>query len=346
MKKIVHLLVEAVLLILLVLLFLPLDLLSQQTAKTKVPKIGFCMDDFNVERWYRDRDMFTEKVKELGGEVLLEVAYSDTEAQIKQIRRLIEQGVDVLVIIPTEDGTALAPVITEATKKGIRVIAYDRLITNADIDYYVSHDGEMVGALMATYMIGKRPKGVYAILSGPDADANANLFKTGQMRVLQPYISRGDITLAYDGKVGEWTEMEAMILLDGFLGNYTGKLDVVLAANDDLASGVILALNDHGRKGSVLVSGQDADLSACRQIYKGDQTMTIYKPIQQLAYEAATLAMALAKKQPLKQKFKMMANGKKDVPSLLFAPIAVDRQNMSTTVLKELNISMKEIENE
>ena len=340
MKKLLVLLVELVVIVLLALLTLPADLLAQQ--KSKTPKIGFCLDDYNAERWHQDRDFFVNKVKELGGEVVVEVAYSETEAQVKQVRKMIEDGVQVIVIVPS-DGNALTAVIAEAKKKGVKVVAYDRMIMNADIDYYVSYDSELVGEMMATYMLKQKPKGAYAILSGPDSDPNAGQCRTGQLRVLQPYIDKGNIQLVYDGKVGEWTEMEAMIQINEFFDEYKGNLDVVLSANDGLASGVIMALNDNGRAGTALVSGQDAELNACKLIYKGEQAMTIYKPVQKLATEAAVLAMQLAQKQPVKAKMRNLANGKKNVPSLLFAPIAVDKQNMASTVLKDQKIAEKDL---
>ncbi|AHM62560.1 D-xylose transporter subunit XylF [Flammeovirgaceae bacterium 311] len=336
MKKIFRLLVELLVIVLLALLTLPAGLLAQQ--KTKTPKVGFCLDDYNAERWHHDRDIFVSKVKELGGEVVVEVAYSETEAQIKQIRKMVEEGVQVIVIVPS-DGNALTAVIAEAKKKGVKIIAYDRMIMQANIDYYISYDSEMVGELMATYMVKQKPNGAYAILSGPDSDTNAGMYRNGQLRVLQPHIDKGNIQLVYDDKVGEWTEMDAMIQVNEFLDQYTGKLDVVLAANDGLASGVIMALNDNGRAGTALVSGQDAELTACKLIYKGEQAMTIYKPVNKLATEAAILAVQLANGQPVKAKMRSISNGNKKVASLLFAPIAIDRHNMAATVLKDYKIA-------
>ncbi len=333
---------ELLVIVLLALLTLPAGLFAQQQPKT--PKIGFCLDDYNAERWHQDRDFFVNKVKELGGEVVVAVAYSETAVQIKQIRKMVDEGVQVIVIVAT-DGSALGPVIADAKKKGVKIIAYDRMIMNADIDYYVSYDSEKVGEIMASYMVKQKPAGAYAILSGPDSDANARMCRTGQLRILQPYIDKGEIQLVYDDKVGEWTEIDAMLKLNGFLEEYTGKLDVVLAANDGLASGVIMALNDNGRAGTAMVSGQDAELTACKLIYKGEQSMTIYKPVHMLATEAATLAVQLAKGQRVNKKMRNLSNGSKKVASLLFAPIAVDKQNMASTVLKDHKLAEKDLMN-
>lgn len=110
-------------------------------------KVGLSMDSLVVERWQTDRDIFMAKVKELGGEVIVQDAGNDSNEQINQIKYLIGQDINVLVILPN-DSDALAPVVAVAKKKGIKVICYDRIIRKGGADLYITFDNERVGELM------------------------------------------------------------------------------------------------------------------------------------------------------------------------------------------------------
>lgn len=124
------------------------------------------MDDFVVERWYADQKIFTNKIKELGGECLVEVPNGDANEQVKLGKKLIEQGVKVLVIVAT-DARKAAEIVTLAKAAKIPVIAYDRLILSKDLSFYISYNNEKVGQLQASYALSRVPKGKYILVNGP-----------------------------------------------------------------------------------------------------------------------------------------------------------------------------------
>jgi len=109
----------------------------------------------------------------------------------------------------------------------------------------------------------------------------------------------------------------------------------VVASNDGVAGGAVQALEEQKLAGKVLVSGQDAELSACRRVLAGTQSMTVYKPIHLLATKAAEIAVLMAKKQPLPAASRTVNNGKKDVPSILLDPVPVDAESMARTVVAD-----------
>lgn len=115
------------------------------------PQIGFLMDNLTLERWEKDKTLFEEKVKELGGVVTVRIADSDPEKQLEQAKQLIEEGIDVLVVIPV-DLEAAGQIVKEAHKSYIPVISYDRLIRNCNLDYYISTDNIHIGELQADYL--------------------------------------------------------------------------------------------------------------------------------------------------------------------------------------------------
>ncbi|MGE8330716.1 MAG: substrate-binding domain-containing protein, partial [Paraburkholderia nemoris] len=154
------------------------------------PEIGFCIDDLRVERWSRDRDYFVAAAEKLGAKVSVQSADASEERQISQIENLISRGVDVIVIVPFNSKT-LGNVVAEAKKAGIKVVSYDRLILDADVDAYISFDNEKVGELQAQGVFNAQPKGNYFMLGGAPTDNNAKMLREGQLKVLKPAIDKG-----------------------------------------------------------------------------------------------------------------------------------------------------------
>ncbi|MBZ4646598.1 MAG: D-xylose transport system substrate-binding protein [Petroclostridium sp.] len=296
-------------------------------------KIGLSMDTLKEERWQRDRDLFIAKAEELGAEVIVQSANGDDNLQVSQAENLITQGVDILVVVP-HNGEIAASIVDAAHKEGIKVIAYDRLIKNSDVDLYVSFDNVKVGELQAEYAVKQVPKGNYMLIGGAPTDNNAKLFREGQMNILQPLIDKGDIKIVGDQWAKDWQPEEALKHTENALTANNNKIDVVVASNDGTAGGAIQALAEQKLDGKVLVTGQDAELAAVQRIVEGKQAMTVYKPIKAIASKAAELAVAMAKGEKIETNNKVN-NGKIDVPSVLLEPIQVDKNNMLDTVIKD-----------
>jgi D-xylose transport system substrate-binding protein len=298
------------------------------------PKIGLLMDTLKEERWQKDRDYFVERAAELGAEVLVQSANSDDIRQNAQAENMITQGVDVLVVVP-HNGVVAATIVEAAHAAGIRVLAYDRIINDCDLDIYISFDNERVGELQADYLVKQVPRGNYILLGGAPTDFNAILLRKGQMKVLQPFLDRGDIDIVADQWCKDWQPIEALKHTENALTQTNNDIDAVVASNDGTAGGAIQALAEQKLAGKVPVSGQDADLAACQRIVEGLQAMTVYKPIRPLAYRAAEVAMHLLRDEPVPESERTINNGKFDVPSILLEPIQVDKSNIVRTVIDD-----------
>ncbi|MFD1739723.1 D-xylose ABC transporter substrate-binding protein [Bacillus salitolerans] len=305
---------------------------SNSTSDSKIV-IGFSMDTLEEERWIRDRDLFKAAVERLGAEVRVMAANGNDAMQIIQAETLINEGVDVLVVVP-HNAEATAAIVHKAHLEGIKVISYDRLIKNADLDLYVSFDNEQVGELQAKAITQFVPKGRYVYIGGADTDNNAHLFRKGVYNVLQPLIAKGDITVVYDQWTKNWLPMNAYENMKNSLQANHYKIDAVIAANDATAESAIIALSESGLSGILPVAGQDAELAAVQRIVKGTQTMTVYKPINLLAETAAKLAVKMAKGEDVGAD-RFVNNGKIQVPSVLLSPIAVDQTNLDETIIKD-----------
>jgi D-xylose transport system substrate-binding protein len=299
-------------------------------ADAKNPKIGFSIDDLRVERWTRDRDLFTAEAQKLGAKVFVQSADASEQRQIAQIENLISRGVDVLVIVPY-NATVLNNAIKEAKKAKIKVLSYDRLILNSDVDAYISFDNNKVGELQAEGVIAVKPKGNYYLLGGAPTDNNAKMLREGQMKVLQPLVDKGDIKIVGKQWVKDWSASEAMSIIENALTANGNKIDAVVASNDGTAGGAIQALTAQKLQGKVPVSGQDADLAAVKRVIAGTQTMTVYKPLKVLATEAAKLSVQLVRNE--KPAFNAQYdNGFKKVDTLLLKPVPLTKANVDVLV--------------
>jgi len=296
-------------------------------------KIGFSMDTLKEERWLKDRTLFRDAVEALGAEVSIVAANGDDALQISQAEELIQQGIDLLVVVP-HNAEATAAIVHKAHQANIKVIAYDRLVKNAEIDLYVSFDNEQVGEMQAEAIMELVPKGNYVYIGGATTDNNVHLIKKGVFNILQPAIDRGDIKIVYDQWTKDWSPENAFNNMTEALEANNNQIDAVIAANDATAGGVIQALAAQGLAGKIPVAGQDAELAAAQRIVNGTQTMTVYKPIQTLSEQVATLAVQLAKGEEITT-VHSVNNGKTEVPSVLLAPITVNAANMKSTIIAD-----------
>ncbi|GAF02370.1 D-xylose-binding periplasmic protein precursor [Saccharicrinis fermentans DSM 9555 = JCM 21142] len=226
-------------------------------------------------------------------------------------------------------------IVRNAHQNYVPVISYDRLIKDCNLDYYISTDNIAIGELQANYLTKIKPMGKYGIVGGSLIDHNAHLLNLGQMNILQPFIEKGDIEIVFNKYSNSWSLHEGYRITNEYLNNTNSDLDAVIAGNDAIASGVISALKEHDMDGKVLVAGQDADIEAIRNIASGLQTITIYKPIESMAYAAANAAIKIACGEAPSNMNITIHNGKKLVPAILLPAQIVHRQNIKMTVVSE-----------
>ena len=286
-------------------------------------------DSFVIERWQRDRDIFVSMAKELGAEVNVQNANGDIEEQKKQIDYFIKKEMDVIVIICI-DSEGLKEHVQKAKDAGIKIIAYDRLINNADVDLYISFDNEMVGTMMAQALIGEGISGGSVLmLGGSAADNNVSLVENGFREVMK----KNNVTILDSMHAEGWkAELAAAYVYDHM--DIVSRADAIMCGNDDLASKVVHALSEKRMAGNILVVGQDADLEACQRIVEGTQVMTVYKPVEKLAQRAAECAVQLARGEEITgADVSTIHNGSFDVPYIGLEPISVNEDNINEVII-------------
>jgi D-xylose transport system substrate-binding protein len=305
-------------------------------------KIALLLPETKTSRYEaHDRPEFEENVEKLCPEC--EIIYSNanqsTSEQQSQGEAAVTQGANVLVL-DAVDATAVGSVVAKANEEEIPVVSYDRLILGSPIDYYVSFDNEHVGELQAEALSKKlkeegSPTGPIVMINGAPTDPNAGQFKAGAQKVFE----KEGVEIAKEYDTPDWSpdqaqnEMEQAITALGKNG-----FAAVYAANDGTAGGAIAAMKGAGIDPKTKpTTGQDAELEAIQRILVGEQFMTVYKATKLETKAAAEIAVALAQGEEVPSG---LVNGKTDneaeeVPSVLLEPVAVEKDNINETVVKD-----------
>ncbi len=303
--------------------------------------IGVSLPTQREERWVRDARQIKEEAKKRGFEIKMQISDNDAMKQIAQCENLIAGGIDILILAP-HDVTGAAPIVENAHRAGIKVISYGRLVMNADCDLYVSFDNEKVGEIQGEFITRMSPEGNYVILSGPPTDGNAAMFKTGAMKYIKPLSDRGDIKIVMDQTVKDWQPSEAMKIVENALTANDNKIDAILAPNDGTAGGAIQALAAQGMDGKVVVTGQDAELSAAQRIVAGTQSMLVFNDTRKQAIAAVDAAEKILFSKEV-EITKKINNNKSDIPSLLLTSVAVDKTNIDNIIIDSGYLSKEEV---
>jgi putative multiple sugar transport system substrate-binding protein len=314
--------------------------------------VGIAMPTKSSSRWISDGESMVKAFAAKGYKTDLQYAEDDIPNQLAQVENMITKGVRVLVIAAI-DGTTLSGALQKAADKGIKVIAYDRLIRGSkNVDYYATFDNFQVGVLQAGSIVDrlglKQGKGPFHIelFGGSPDDNNAFFFYDGAMSVLKPYLDSGKLVVRSKqmgmDKVGtlRWDGAVAQARMDNLLSAFYGKdrIDAVLSPYDGLSIGIISSLKGVGygtpKQPMPMVSGQDAEIPSVKAMLRGEQGSTVFKDTRELAKVTANMVDALLSgKTPEINDNKTYNNGVKVVPSYLLKPVSVDTSNWKEVLI-------------
>jgi putative multiple sugar transport system substrate-binding protein len=314
--------------------------------------VGIAMPTKSSARWIDDGNNIVKVLKERGYNTDLQYAEDDIPNQLSQVENMVTKGAKVLVIASI-DGTTLSDVLAQAHTKGIKVIAYDRLIRKSpNVDYYATFDNFQVGVLQAQSLLkglgypeNKGPFNIELFGGSPD-DNNAYFFYDGALSVLKPLIDSGTLKIP-SGQMGmnkvstlRWDGATAQARMDNLLSAYYSRtrLDGVLSPYDGLSIGILSSLKGvgYGSGGMKMpvVTGQDAEVPSMKSILAGEQYSTIFKDTRDLARVTADMVdAALSGKTVTVNDTKTYENGVKVVPSYLLKPVVVDKSNWQAVLV-------------
>jgi putative multiple sugar transport system substrate-binding protein len=343
-------------------LTLVLGLCSFASAEGAAKKVGIAMPTQSLERWNRDGAYLDEQFKAAGYETVLSFSNNDNDQQVKDLENMLSADVDLLIISCIDDA-GLNTVLDQAAEKGIPVIAYDRMISNDAVSYYVSFDNYTVGVLQGTYVkealdlanAGDKTFNM-EFTGGAPTDPNAFYFFNGAYDQLKEYIEAGTIKVPSGQttmeQVGteQWSTDIALSRAQNILGSYYADdtvLDAWLCSNDSTAAGVAQAIEtDYKGSNAVIVTGQDGDIANLKNIVDGKQTMTVYKNVANEAVVTLSVAKAilagetidgeaLAAAQEIPCAFNTtdyFSSPEKNTPAFLLVPTVVTKDNLEYLV--------------
>lgn len=284
---------------------------------------------FQEERWRIDEAGIKEGLEGSGYTYVSADAQGDPQKQPSDIEGLIAQDCTALIVL-AQDSKAIVPAIEQAKAAGIPVIAYDVPVDLADI-LFISFDNVRVGRVMAEGMVKVKQDGNWALIEGDSSMAIIDLFRAGQMEVLQPLIDAGKIKVVAQQNIENWKPDVAQSTMEQVLTANNNKIDAVLSMNDGMAGGVAAALAAQGMLG-IPLSGQDGDIAALNRIAKGQQTVTVWKNSHDLGVAAGKAAVQLGDGKKLLE----VSEGKTfktptgiDQPATLLTPIGIMRDNLN-----------------
>ncbi|WP_055531710.1 sugar ABC transporter substrate-binding protein [Streptomyces graminilatus] len=265
-------------------------------------------------------------------------AGADADKQAKQLQKMIDEKVDVL-LLDAVDAHAIAGEVKKAKDAGIPVIAYDRL-AEGPIDAYISFDNELVGEVQGRSLLealgsAANESAKIVMMNGSVTDPNAAQFKAGALAEL-----KGKVTVAQSFDTKDWKPENAEANMTKAIAAI-GKDNIaaVYSANDGMAGGIIKALQAAGVTKLPPVTGQDAELAAVQRIISGEQYMSIYKPYPEEAQTAAEMAIAHIQGRDILfdalTRDKVSSPTTKDVPSQLVSVVALTKDNIKSTVVQD-----------
>ncbi len=308
---------------------------GQGSKAEQAPLVALLWPENVTPRWEgSDRPILVKTLKQLIPGVRVDSlnALNDPAKQQAQAEAELAKGAKVLIVAAI-DGKAFGVVVKKAKAQGVPVIAYDRLIKNSPLDYYVSFDSVVVGQVEAGWMARHTKKGArIAIINGSPTDENAHFVNKGIHKVLDPLFKSGARVKVAEQWVPGWDPPTAQRTMEQILTKTNNQVDGVVSANDGMAGGIIAALKAQGLQGKVPTTGQDASLEGVQNVILGYQGVTAFKDFRLQAPAAARIAAAILRGKKPTNINGTISNGQRKVPSVFLPVVAVDRSNISLLV--------------
>lgn len=295
-------------------------------------RIGLSLPSQQEDRWLMDFGAIKAECDRLGIDLLHEYADMNPDHQEAQCLSMLAKGIRLLILVPY-DAKKVAGIIKDAHEKNVKVISYDRLVMDTDIDLFISFNNEKVGELMGKAVTAAVPAGNYVVFSGAPNDRNSFYLNQGALKYIKPLLDRGKIKMIMQEAVIDWSPENAYKLLDKAIREHGGNIQAVVAPNDGTAAGCIKALSDHDLAGKIAVTGQDAEISAARRILHGTQLMTVFKDTRLLGKKAVDLSLKMIRGEEFETPARIN-NQFKDVPAILLDPVAVTKENLDAVLIK------------
>jgi D-xylose transport system substrate-binding protein len=306
-------------------------------------KVGYLLPSKDRARFVNEGKFMVERFKQLNYDPIVLESNDNDALQIENGYKMLDQGVELMVIAPV-NGNTIAPLVREAKKRGVVVIAYNRLINNVNYDMFITGDNFENGKIFCDAALSAKPIGNYVILAGDRFDRNGVELKTAIDSLLKPSISNGNIHIVYESSIENWNIDIARYEFGQVIQSFGTDIDAVIACSDPMAMGTIDVLKKYGLEGKVFVTGQDALIESVKNIYNGSQSLTIYHPHKTLGYKTAELADKILQGDKISRLANASTfNGFGNIPTLKIKSIKVTKDNLDNELIKTGEFTREQI---
>lgn len=304
-------------------------------------QFGFLFSTKETDRYIKEGNYFKERAEQLGAKVIVDDGEGDQNIQYDKAIEMFDQGIDALVLIAINTNSAAA-IVREGQARGIKIIAYNRMVKNCEPDFYISGNNESLGKIMVDAVFRKRKEGNVVILGGDKYDRNAVELQASIDKEIAPLVQSGDLKILYKTFIEEWNDVNAAYELEQYLSLHGTKPDIIFAGYDGIAEAAIRVLEKHGLLNNVLITGQDAEIRGVKNIIAGKQLMTAFHPLKETAYKAAEITFELATDGSSEEKeMTFFNNGFADIPWVKIDSKSVTKENIDE-ILIQSNFYKKE----
>ena len=222
-------------------------------------------------------------------------------SQIAEIRALLHQGIQVLVVRPvaTEQAELIAA-LHEAREQGVQVIAVDGSPGGHEHALTISADNFGGQYAMADHVFAQLGgRGKVAYLQGDQRMEAGRLRTQGFLQALDRY---PDIALVFDQAL-DWSSFtdlrtQAQALTRAALAAHP-DLCAIVSTSDEASLGVNDVLVEAGRAEQVLVTGFDAMPEGLVAMAQGRMHASVYQPLERMAEATVTAALQLLRGEAL-----------------------------------------------
>lgn len=307
--------------------------------------IGYLSPASYRERFVIEAEYTIDKLKELGYETMLMYAEDDNTLQLQQGYELLEKGVDAIIITSVNNNT-IAPLVRDAKRKGVKIIAYNRLINNSDYDLFITGNNQNNAELFCETALSNKPEGNYVVLAGDKFDRNGFELKMHIDSILKPHVKSGKINILYQSYIEDWSRERATYEFQKVVDAYGTDIDAVIASNDPMGLAVNDVMRKYGKVGDVVTMGQDASIEMIRAIYNEEAHMTIYHPHKTLGIKTAELVHDILNGKSTKQLANAQTfNGFTDISTVQINSIPLTKNNIMEILVETGEMTLEEIQN-
>lgn len=297
-------------------------------------KIGFLYSSEVTKRFVIEGNYFKERATELGAEVQIDNGNGNEALQYDKAIEMFDSGIDALILIAINANSAAA-IVREGQSRGVKVIAYNRIIFNCEPDLFISGDTKQLGQLMVNEVLKKRKEGKVIILGGDKYDRNAIGLMNSIDEEIKPYVESGAFKILYKTYIEEWSDKNTEYEMRQFMSLRHEKPDIVFSGFDGMSDAVIKILEDNNMLDGVLITGQDAEITGIKNIIAGKQLMTAYHPLKKNAYTAAEQTIQMLEGKEIDEELLSFTNnGTADIPTIKIPSIPITKDNIDKELIK------------